>query len=250
MQPIGMEMQAEVEMEQSAAAGSGAFAEEYAAAAESRKYWFDRKEILRTKRLYWMGRRAQDVFFSLLALIVLAVPMAIVALVIWIDSPGASPIFSQDRVGRDGKVFKFYKFRSMIPNAEAKLNEVLAQNEMDGPVFKMKNDPRITRVGRFIRRTSIDELPQLINILKGDMSIVGPRPALPREVAQYTDYERQRLYVTPGLTCYWQIQPNRNELTFDEWMELDLKYIHDRNFWLDWKLIFQTIWAVLRMYGA
>ena len=250
MQPIGMEMQAEVEMEQSAAAGSGAFAEEYAAAAESRKYWFDRKEILRTKRLYWMGRRAQDVFFSLLALIVLAVPMAIVALVIWIDSPGASPIFSQDRVGRDGKIFKFYKFRSMIPNAEAKLNEVLAQNEMDGPVFKMKNDPRITRVGRFIRRTSIDELPQLINILKGDMSIVGPRPALPREVAQYTDYERQRLYVTPGLTCYWQIQPNRNELTFDEWMELDLKYIQDRNFWLDWKLIFQTIWAVLRMYGA
>ena len=250
MQPIGMEMQAEVEMEQSAAAGSGAFAEEYAAAAESRKYWFDRKEILRTKRLYWMGRRAQDVFFSLLALIVLAVPMAIVALVIWIDSPGASPIFSQDRVGRDGKIFKFYKFRSMIPNAEARLNEVLAQNEMDGPVFKMKNDPRITRVGRFIRRTSIDELPQLINILKGDMSIVGPRPALPREVAQYTDYERQRLYVTPGLTCYWQIQPNRNELTFDEWMELDLKYIQDRNFWLDWKLIFQTIWAVLRMYGV
>ena len=250
MQPIGMEMQAEVEMEQSAAAGSGAFAEEYAAAAESRKYWFDRKEILRTKRLYWMGRRAQDVFFSLLALIVLAVPMAIVALVIWIDSPGASPIFSQDRVGRDGKIFKFYKFRSMIPNAEARLKDVLAQNEMDGPVFKMKNDPRITRVGRFIRRTSIDELPQLINILKGDMSIVGPRPALPREVAQYTDYERQRLYVTPGLTCYWQIQPNRNELTFDQWMELDLKYIHDRNFWLDWKLIFQTIWAVLRMYGA
>lgn len=250
MQPIGMEMQAEVEMEQSAAADSGAFAEEYAAAAESRKYWFDRKEILRTKRLYWMGRRAQDVFFSLLALIVLAVPMAIVALVIWADSPGASPIFSQDRVGRDGKIFKFYKFRSMIPNAEARLKDVLAQNEMDGPVFKMKNDPRITRVGRFIRRTSIDELPQLINILKGDMSIVGPRPALPREVAQYTDYERQRLYVTPGLTCYWQIQPNRNELTFDEWMELDLKYIQDRNFWLDWKLIFQTIWAVLRMYGA
>ena len=250
MQPIGMEMQAEVEMEQSAAAGSGAFAEEYAAAAESRKYWFDRKEILRTKRLYWMGRRAQDILFSLLALIVLAVPMAIVALVIWADSPGASPIFSQDRVGRDGKIFKFYKFRSMIPNAEARLKDVLAQNEMDGPVFKMKNDPRITRVGRFIRRTSIDELPQLINILKGDMSIVGPRPALPREVAQYTDYERQRLYVTPGLTCYWQIQPNRNELTFDEWMELDLKYIQDRNFWLDWKLIFQTIWAVLRMYGA
>ena len=250
MQPIGMEMQAEVEMEQSVPAGSGALAEEYAAATESRKYWFDRKEILRTKRLYWMGRRAQDILFSLLALIVLAVPMAIVALVIWADSPGASPIFSQDRVGRDGKVFKFYKFRSMVPNAEAKLQEVLDQNEMDGPVFKMKNDPRITRVGHFIRKTSIDELPQLINILKGDMSIVGPRPALPREVAQYTDYERQRLYVTPGLTCYWQVQPNRNELTFDQWMELDLKYIQDRSFWLDWKLIFETVWAVLRMYGA
>lgn len=213
-------------------------------------YWFDRDKILRDKKYYWMGRRAQDIFFSLLALIVLAVPMALVALIIWIDSPGASPIFSQDRVGRDGKIFKFYKFRSMVPNAEAKLKEVLDQNEMDGPVFKMKNDPRITRVGHFIRKTSIDELPQLINILKGDMSIVGPRPALPREVAQYTDYERQRLYVTPGLTCYWQVQPNRNELTFDEWMELDLKYIQDRNFWLDWKLIFQTIWAVLRMYGA
>ena len=250
MQPIGMEMQAEVEMEQSVPAGSGALAEEYAAATESRKYWFDRKEILRTKRLYWMGRRAQDILFSLLALIVLAVPMAIVALVIWADSPGASPIFSQDRVGRDGKVFKFYKFRSMVPNAEAKLQEVLDQNEMDGPVFKMKNDPRITRVGRLIRRTSIDELPQLVNILKGDMSIVGPRPALPREVEQYTDYERQRLYVTPGLTCYWHVQPNRNELTFDQWMELDLKYIHDRNFWLDWKLIFQTVGVVFRMYGV
>lgn len=221
-----------------------------ASAVPQRKaYWFDRDEILRTKRFYWMGRRAQDIFFSLLALIVLAIPMLIVALVIWIDSPGASPIFSQDRVGRDGKVFKFYKFRSMVPNAEAKLHEVLEQNEMDGPVFKMKNDPRITRVGRFIRKTSIDELPQLINILKGDMSIVGPRPALPREVAEYDEYEMQRLYVTPGLTCYWQVQPNRNELTFDEWMDLDLKYIQDRSFWLDWKLIILTIVAVLKMYG-
>lgn len=216
---------------------------------ERQLLWLDRKEVLDSKRLYCTIRRGQDIFFSLLALIVLAIPMLIVALVIWIDSPGASPIFSQDRVGRDGRVFKFYKFRSMVPNAEAKLHEVLEQNEMDGPVFKMKNDPRITRVGRFIRKTSIDELPQLINILKGDMSIVGPRPALPREVAEYTDYEKQRLYVTPGLTCYWQIQPNRNELTFDEWMDLDIKYIQDRSFWLDWKLIFLTIVAVLRMYG-
>ena len=216
---------------------------------ETGRYILDRREVLRKKRCYWMLRRAQDILFSLLALIVLAIPMAIVALVIWIDSPGASPIFSQDRVGRDGKIFKFYKFRSMVPNAEAKLQEVLDQNEMDGPVFKMKNDPRITRVGRLIRRTSIDELPQLVNILKGDMSIVGPRPALPREVEQYTDYERQRLYVTPGLTCYWQVQPNRNELTFDQWMELDLQYIRDRSFWVDWKIIWKTVGAVLKMYG-
>lgn len=243
MRSIEIEMQRgmEVESRQGSAVAS--------VVPQRKAYWFDRDEILRTKKFYWMGRRAQDIFFSLLALIVLAVPMLIVALVIWIDSPGASPVFSQDRVGRDGKVFKFYKFRSMVPNAEAKLHEVLEQNEMDGPVFKMKNDPRITRVGRFIRKTSIDELPQLINILKGDMSIVGPRPALPREVAEYGEYEMQRLYVTPGLTCYWQIQPNRNELTFDEWMDLDLKYIQDRSFWLDWKLIILTIVAVLKMYG-
>lgn len=214
-----------------------------------KKYWIDSEGLLERQRLYQVGRRVQDVTFSLLALIVLAIPMLIIALVIWIDSPGASPIFSQDRVGRNGKIFKFYKFRSMVPNAEARLHEILEKNEMDGPVFKMKNDPRITRVGRFIRKTSIDELPQLINILKGDMSIVGPRPALPREVAQYTEYEMQRLYVAPGLTCYWQIQPNRNELTFDEWMDLDLKYIQDRNFWLDWKLIFLTVVAVFKMYG-
>src|SRR5699024_4258840 len=120
-------------------------------------------------------------------------------------------------------VSKSGKFRTMIPNAESRLSELLAQNEMDGPVFKIKNDPRITRVGRILRKTSIDELPQLINILKGDMSIVGPRPALPREVEQYGDYERQRLYITPGLTCFWQIQPNRNDLSFSEWMELDIK---------------------------
>lgn len=243
MQSIEIEMQRgmEVESEQGSAVTS--------VVPQKKVYWFDRDEILRSKRFYWIGRRAQDIFFSLLALIVLAIPMLIVALVIWIDSPGASPIFSQARVGRDGRVFKFYKFRSMVPNAEAKLHEVLEQNEMDGPVFKMKNDPRITRVGRFIRKTSIDELPQLINILKGDMSIVGPRPALPREVAEYGEYEMQRLYVTPGLTCYWQIQPNRNELTFDEWMDLDLKYIQDRSFWLDWKLIILTIVAVFKMYG-
>ncbi len=213
------------------------------------KTWINRKELLRQNRSYWYLRRAQDIFFSLLALTVLAIPMLIVALVIWIDSPGASPIFTQTRVGRNGKHFQFMKFRSMIPNAEAKLDSLLEQNEMNGPVFKMKDDPRITRVGKFIRKTSIDELPQLINILMGDMSIVGPRPALPREVEQYSDYERQRLYITPGLTCYWQIQPRRNELSFEEWLELDLKYIQERSFLTDWKIIFGTIGAVLGMNG-
>ena len=137
----------------------------------------------------------------------------------------------------------------MIPNAEARLTELLDKNEMDGPVFKIKDDPRITRVGRFLRKTSIDELPQLLNILKGDMSIVGPRPALPREVEQYSDYERQRLYVTPGLTCFWQIQPNRNDLSFAEWMALDLKYVRERSFATDWKIILKTVGAVLGMNG-
>ena len=139
------------------------------------------------------------------------------AIAIVVDDPSAGPIFSQERIGRNGKPFKFYKFRSMCPNAEAKLDDLLDQNEMDGPVFKIKDDPRITRVGRFIRKTSIDELPQLWNILKGDMSIVGPRPALPREVEQYGDYEKQRLYtqknsgstagktakVWRGVLCCW-----------------------------------------------
>lgn len=244
MQALDMEMQIGVEQHTEAL--------QYVSTTETAvkvQTYVNRNEI-KERKLYWLVRRTQDIFFSALALIVLAIPMLIVALVVWIDSPGASPIFVQDRVGRNGKIFKFYKFRSMVPNAEEKLKEVLAQNEMDGPVFKMKHDPRITRVGRFIRRTSIDELPQLINILKGDMSIVGPRPALPREVAQYNDYERQRLYVTPGLTCYWQIQPNRNELSFDEWLELDLKYIRERSFWVDWKIIFGTVAAVLRMYGV
>ena len=209
----------------------------------------DRKENLRDHRLYWMGRRAQDIVLSSVALVALSPLMAGVALAIVIDDPSAGPIFVQERVGRNGKRFKFYKFRSMFPNAEAKLDELLDKNEMDGPVFKIKNDPRITRVGKFIRKTSIDELPQLWNILKGDMSIVGPRPALPREVAQYGDYEWQRLYVTPGLTCFWQIAPHRNELSFEQWLDLDIKYMKERSFLVDWKIIFSTFGAVFFGHG-
>ena len=137
----------------------------------------------------------------------------------------------------------------MVPNAEAKLKDLLDKNEMDGPAFKMKQDPRITRVGKFIRRSSLDELPQLFNILRGDMSIVGPRPALPREVEKYDDYQLQRLLVQPGLTCYWQIQPKRNSLSFDEWIELDIKYIRERSFLTDWKIILGTFRAVIGMNG-
>lgn len=209
----------------------------------------DRETVLKKYRRYWFFRRSQDIVLSLAALAVLWPFLVLVAVIIVIDSPGAGPIFSQKRVGRDGKEFTFYKFRSMIPNAEDKLPELLHSNEMEGPVFKMKHDPRITRFGRFLRRTSIDELPQLVNVLKGEMSIVGPRPGLPREVEQYDAYQRQRLLVTPGLTCYWQVRPNRNDLTFDEWVDLDVKYIHERSFLTDWKIIFKTFGAVIGMNG-
>jgi len=209
----------------------------------------DREKTLRSHRRYWVLRRAQDIVFSLLALILLAPLALLISLAIVLDSPGDGAIFRQRRVGRDGKLFWLYKFRTMCPDAEEQLNELLSQNQMDGPVFKIKDDPRITRVGRFLRKTSLDELPQLLNVLRGDMSIVGPRPALPREVELYSDYQRQRLYVTPGLSYYWQIAPHRNEMSFDEWVALDLKYIQERSFWVDWKIIFLTVRAMLMKYG-
>ena len=200
--------------------------------------------------VYLAVKRCFDIVFSLLCIIVFTIPILFVMLLIVIDSPGASPIYTQDRVGKNGRVFKFYKLRSMVPEAEQMLDSLLDQNEMEGPAFKISNDPRITRVGRVIRRTCIDELPQLWNILKGDMSFVGPRPPLPREVEQYNDFQRNRLSVVPGLTCYWQIQPNRNSLTFDEWLELDLKYIEERNVKTDLMIIFKTVGAVLNMEGV
>ena len=211
--------------------------------------FIDREKMLRGHRHYWVLRRAQDIVFSLLALILLAPLALVISLAIVLDSPGDGAIFRQRRVGRDGKLFWLYKFRTMCPDAEKRLNELLKLNQMDGPVFKIKGDPRITRVGRFLRKTSLDELPQLLNVLRGDMSIVGPRPALPREVELYSDYQRQRLYVTPGLSCYWQVTPHRNEMSFDEWVALDLKYIQERSFWVDWKIIFLTVRAMFMKYG-
>ena len=200
--------------------------------------------------VYLAVKRCFDIVFSLLCIIVFTIPILFVMLLIVIDSPGASPIYIQYRVGKNGRVFKFYKLRSMVPEADQMLDSLLDQNEMEGPAFKISNDPRITRVGRVIRKTCIDELPQLWNILKGDMSFVGPRPPLPREVEQYNDFQRNRLSVVPGLTCYWQIQPNRNSLTFDKWLELDLKYIEERNVKTDLMIIFKTVGAVLNMEGV
>ena len=221
-----------------------------AAARPPRNGWLDRRQVQQGRRLYRAARRFQDVLLAGSALAVLWPAMAAVALAVWLDSPGGSPFFVQQRVGQNGRLFRLYKFRTMVPDAEARLEQVLPCNEMDGPVFKMQRDPRVTRLGRWLRRAGIDELPQLLNVLKGEMSLVGHRPALPQEADRYTPYQRQRLYVKPGLTCLWQVQPDRNQIPFDRWVELDLEYIRRRSLRLDWVLIFKTFGAVGRMYGA
>ena len=208
-----------------------------------------KKTRVKKRTAYRFFKRLFDIILSALGLIILAIPFLILSIIIFIDSPGASPIYTQVRVGKNGRTFKFYKFRSMIPDAEKKLDELLNKNEMEGPVFKMKDDPRITRVGRFIRKSSIDELPQLYNVLKGNMSLVGPRPPLMREVSQYTDEQMLRVSIKPGITCYWQIQPKRNSLSFDEWLALDMKYIEERSLLTDVKILFKTVGAVFGMEG-
>ena len=194
---------------------------------------------------YRFVKRTVDIVGSVVALVVASPIILGFAAAIYIDDPHASPFFCQPRVGKDGKEFRFWKLRSMVSNAEQLRDGLEAQNEMDGPAFKIANDPRITKIGRFIRKCSIDELPQFWNVLKGDMSIVGPRPPLPREVIQYTSYQKQRLQVKPGITCIWQVQPKRNDLTFDEWVDLDVAYIKNCSLGLDLKLMFQTLGAVL-----
>ena len=200
-------------------------------------------------RRYWFFKRAFDIVFSAGVLLVFSPLYLLLALIIFLDDPHGSPIYTQARIGRKGQTFKFYKFRSMVVNADALKASLQAQNEKEGPAFKIKDDPRITRVGRFIRRTSLDELPQFWNVLKGDMTIVGPRPALPEEVAQYNRYHQLRQLITPGLTCYWQIQPNRDDISFDDWVALDIQYIRDRSFFLDVKLILLTVKAMFGSQG-
>ena len=189
--------------------------------------------------LYEIIKRLIDIICSFLGLLVLSPLFIIIAIIIKTTSKG-TVFFSQKRVGKNGKEFEMYKFRSMVVNAEELKEKLAAQNEMSGPMFKMKDDPRVTKVGKFIRKTSIDELPQLWNVLKGDMSLVGPRPSLPKEVAQFEDWMHKRLEVKPGLTCYWQVS-GRNNIDFEEWMKLDIKYVDERSTWIDIKLIFKTV---------
>ena len=205
--------------------------------------------VIWRKRLYLRIKRIQDILLSALLLTVLSPFLAFIALAGVFDDPHGSPIFIQTRCGQKGKEFRLYKFRTMYMGAEQRLKELLPYNEMVGPAFKIRNDPRITRLGRLLRASGIDELPQLVNVLKGDMSIVGPRPPLPREVAKYTAYQRRRLEVKPGLTCFWQVHPARNSLDFDSWVKLDLRYIKEQSWWLDWKLIFLTVGAMIRREG-
>ncbi len=200
-------------------------------------------------RYYLVAKRIVDVIVSAAALLLIGPFIVLVALLIYLDDPHASPFFSQIRVGKGGKEFRLYKLRSMVENAETLRETLKSQNEMDGPVFKIDNDPRITRIGRLIRRTSIDELPQFWNVLKGDMSIVGPRPPLPEEVARYTPYQMQRLSIKPGLTCIWQTQAKRNDLPFSKWIELDLEYIQTRSLKLDFKLMVRTFGCMLAGEG-
>ena len=210
----------------------------------------DREKTLRGHRRYWVLRRAQDIVFSLLALILLAPLALLISLAIVLDSPGDGVIFRQRRVGRDGKLFWLYKFRTMCPDAEEQLNELLSQNQMDGPVFKIKGDPRITRVGRFLRKTSLDELPQLWNIFVGDMAVIGPRPALWNQYDLLAERDKYGANdVRPGLTGWAQIH-GRDELEIVDKARLDGYYVEHLSFGMDVKCFFGTIRAVLDHDGV
>ncbi|MCM2535829.1 sugar transferase [Neobacillus pocheonensis] len=198
------------------------------------------------RKTYLFSKRLIDIMGASFGIILLSFLFIIIAILIKLEDPKGRVFFSQKRIGLNGKEFKMYKFRSMVSNAEEKLAELLKYNEISGAMFKMKDDPRITKVGKFIRKTSIDELPQLFNVLKGEMSLVGPRPPLPREVADYSDYDKQRLMVTPGCTGLWQVS-GRNSLSFEEMVGLDINYIRNRSILFDIKIILKT---VLVLFGS
>lgn len=195
------------------------------------------------------AKRLFDVIAATVGLVILSPLFIVVAILIKVEDSVGPVIFKQKRVGLNGRIFEIYKFRSMVANAETMKEKLKKQNEMSGPVFKIRADPRITRIGKSIRKTSIDELPQLFNVLKGDMSLVGPRPPLPNEVAQYENAYRRRLTVKSGITCIWQIS-GRNDISFEQWMDLDMQYIDNWSFWLDIKILLKTIPVVLFGKGA
>lgn len=196
------------------------------------------------KKTYTILKRGMDIIGAVLGLIFLSWLFLLVAILIKIEDPKGTVFFKQIRVGKNGKEFYMFKFRSMVMDAEEKLRDLLKYNEIDGAMFKLKEDPRVTKIGKIIRKTSIDELPQLLNVLKGDMSLVGPRPPLPREVKKYTDYDLQRLLVVPGCTGLWQIS-GRSSLSFKEMVELDLKYINNRSIKKDIVIIMKTFKLLL-----
>ncbi|WP_257535771.1 sugar transferase [Mesobacillus foraminis] len=208
----------------------------------------EQKELISSddQRIYLLIKRTIDIIGSLVGIVLLSLLFILVAILIKLEDPKGSVFFTQKRVGKNGKEFRMYKFRSMVSNAEERLKELLKFNEVSGAMFKMRDDPRITRVGRFIRKTSIDELPQLLNVLKGEMSLVGPRPPLPREVELYSSYDKQRLSVKPGCTGLWQVT-GRNSVGFKDMVELDIKYIRNRTTLLDIKIIFRTL---LVLFGS
>ena len=201
-----------------------------------------------TDEVALLFKRAFDVVSSAIALALFSPVLVAAAVAVKLESPG--PVFfRQTRVGKNGRPFTMLKFRSMHIDAEARLDSLRALNEVSGPVFKMKNDPRVTRVGSFMRRTSLDELPQFLNVLAGEMSIVGPRPPVPAEVRQYQRWQRRRLSVKPGITCTWQVS-GRSDISFDQWMELDLAYIDTWSLWQDVRICLRTVPAVLLSRGA
>ncbi len=200
------------------------------------------------RRGYLLAKRVLDILGAS-AGIVICLPFWLIAAALIVLESRGGVFFIQDRVGENGKVFKFYKLRTMYSDAEQLKHALAAHNEMDGPVFKMRRDPRITRVGRLLRRFSLDETPQLVHVLLGQMSLVGPRPPLVEEVARYEPWQTERLSVRPGLTCTWQVS-GRNEIPFQQWVQLDIEYIRNRNFWVDLVLLLKTIPAVLTGRGA
>lgn len=208
----------------------------------------DRK-MIETRYVYFFIKRAIDILGSLVGLILFIPIFLIVAFLIKKEDKSGPVFFSQERVGKNGKIFKMYKFRSMSVDAEERLASLLEKNEIEGAMFKMKNDPRVTKIGRYIRKNSIDELPQLWNVLRGEMSLVGPRPPLVREVNIYSEYDKQRLYVKPGCTGVWQVS-GRNHVGFEEMVNLDLKYISKMSFFYDLLIIFKTFYMIIKPNGA